>query len=141
MNMSSRANVHVLAPAALLLLFYVPAIFAAETKLIKQGRDRYENDCVSCHGLSARGDGAVAEILTIAPADLTVLSRGNGGEFPEDHVKRVIDGRDLPPAVHGKTAMPVWGMQYKRTLPGYSEEVVQRKINALVAYLRSIQVE
>jgi hypothetical protein len=83
----------------------------------------------------------VAAILTVRPPDLTVLSKDNGGQFPEIYVRRVIDGRELPAAAHGQVEMPVWGQHYKRSLPGYSEEPVQRKLDELVAYLRSIQVD
>jgi hypothetical protein len=37
--------------------------------------------------------------------------------------------------------MPVWGNQYRSSLLALSEERVQRKINALVTYLQSIQVK
>jgi mono/diheme cytochrome c family protein len=108
---------------------------------ITAGRDRYLNDCGGCHGVDARGGGAVAAALKIPPSDLTMLTRDNSGTFPEDYVRRVIDGRELPPAAHGETSMPVWGMHYKRALPGYSEAIVSAKIDALVAYLKSVQAQ
>lgn len=107
--------------------------------VIEQGRDRYVNDCGGCHGEDARGGGAVAAALKIPPSDLTVLARDNAGTFPEDYVRRVVDGRELPPAAHGETSMPVWGAHYKRALPGYSEAIVSEKIDALIAYLKSVQ--
>jgi len=109
--------------------------------VLEQGRERYVNDCGGCHGADARGEGTVAAALKIPPSDLTALSRGNSGKFPEDYVRRVVDGRELPPAAHGETAMPVWGEHYKRALPGYSEAIVTEKIDALIAYLKSIQVK
>ena len=108
-------------------------------EVIAQGRDRYVNDCGGCHGVDARGGGAVAAALKMPPSDLTVLARDNSGTFPEDYVRRVVDGRELPPAAHGETSMPVWGEHYKRALPGYSEAVVSAKIDALIAYLKSVQ--
>ena len=109
--------------------------------VIELGRDRYVNDCGGCHGADARGGGAVAAALKMPPSNLTVLSRDNSGQFPEDYVRRVVDGRELPPAAHGETSMPVWGEHYKRALPGYSEAMVSEKIDALIAYLKSVQTD
>lgn len=122
--------------ALLVISFTVVADDPAE-----QGRERYMSDCGSCHGADARGGGTVAAALKMPPSDLTVLSRDNSGQFPEDYVRRVVDGRDLPPAAHGETSMPVWGDHYKRALPGYSEAIVSAKIDALIAYLMSIQAD
>lgn len=115
------------------------AVAGKADDLIEQGRERYVDDCGGCHGVDARGGGAVAAALKIPPSDLTVLARDNSGRFPEDYVRRVVDGRELPPAAHGETSMPVWGTHYKRALPGYSEAVVVAKIDALIAYLKSVQ--
>ncbi|MGR9092234.1 MAG: c-type cytochrome [Gammaproteobacteria bacterium] len=119
----------------------VISLAAGADDLIEPGRDRYVNDCGGCHGADARGGGAVAAVLKMPPSDLTVLSRDNSGRFPEDYVRRVVDGRELPPAAHGETSMPVWGEHYKRALPGYSEAVVSAKIDALIAYLKSVQTD
>jgi len=114
---------------------------AGADEMTVTGRDRYVNDCGGCHGADARGGGAVAAALKMPPSDLTRLSRDNSGVFPEDYVRRVVDGRELPPAAHGETSMPVWGEHYRRSLPGYSEAVVSAKIDALIAYLKSVQIE
>lgn len=135
-----QRSVHFFIAVLVLTVAAASSLPAADSDLIERGRDRYENDCASCHGETAKGDGAVGAALTIPPTDLTILSRPFAGEFPEDYVRRVIDGRDLPPIAHGLVAMPVWGRHYKRNLPGYSELLVQQKIDALVAYLRSIQI-
>lgn len=117
----------------------VSLVHGADDESVERGRARYLDDCAGCHGVGANGDGEVAKVLTIPPGDLTVLSRSNGGQFPEDYVRRAIDGRDLPPAAHGQIAMPVWGRHYQRSLLAYSEEIVQRRLDQLIAYLKSIQ--
>ena len=38
---------------------------------IEAGHDEFMISCSSCHGTSAKGDGPVAEVLTVKPADLT----------------------------------------------------------------------
>jgi mono/diheme cytochrome c family protein len=141
MKMNNRASTNALGLACLLLFSGPSCVYAADADLVARGRALYVDDCGGCHGSFAHGDGEVAKILTIPPADLTVLSKDNGGQFPEDYVRRAIDGRDLPPTAHGQVAMPVWGQHYRRNLLAYSEEVVQRKLDELVAYLKSIQVE
>ncbi|MGR8949360.1 MAG: c-type cytochrome [Gammaproteobacteria bacterium] len=125
---------------AIMVLFTPPLAWSADD-LVAKGRDRYVNDCAACHGDDLRGGGPVREVLTIPPSDLTQLSRDNRGEFPQDYVRRVVDGRELPPAAHGETRMPIWGNHYRRSLPAYSEQIVQRNIDELIAYLRSVQAE
>ena len=141
MKINNRAMTIALSLLSLLFLTSTIHVFASDAELVDRGQARYQGDCGGCHGKFARGDGTVAKVLTIPPSDLTVLAKDNQGRFPEDYVRRVIDGRELPPSAHGQTGMPVWGRDYRRSLLAYSEEVVQRNINELVAYLKSIQVE
>lgn len=118
-----------------------PEVQAEVGDPIARGMATYEASCMSCHGREARGDGPVAEILTIPPADLTQLREKHGGTYPVDYVYRIIDGREEYRA-HGTREMPVWGNVW-----GYvagepvAEEKVKRRINELVEYLRSIQEE
>jgi len=72
------------------------------------GKQMYASYCASCHGVSGKGDGPVAASLKARPADLTVLSRNNGGKYPSSHVATVLQlGADVPS--HGTSTMPVWG--------------------------------
>jgi mono/diheme cytochrome c family protein len=111
---------------------------------VARGQRDYVTYCASCHGREARGDGPVAEFMAMMPADLTVLARNNGGEFPAERVAEVIDGR-WTVKVHGTRDMPVWGDWFKleagppETGETGRESTVQARIAALVAYLRSIQ--
>jgi len=116
---------------------------ASDAALAPIGKTLYRVYCNSCHGAAAEGDGRLAEYLTIKPADLTMLSAGHDGEFPAERVAQIIDGRE---PVRGHAGdMPVWGDAFQRLdeLEGESDAVrqreVERKIEALVAYLRSIQ--
>jgi hypothetical protein len=118
----------------------------AETPLrLELGGNDYQNYCASCHGLSGRGDGPVAEFLALTTADLTKLSRNNGGKFPAERVAQVIDGRQAV-KIHGPRDMPVWGdwFDVEAEAPGLRaserEIVVQERIRALLVYLESIQV-
>lgn len=103
--------------------------------------------CGPCHGRSGQGDGPVAPELKTEPPDLTQLTRGAGGTFPDDDVRKRIDGRDLPTA-HGSTDMPVWGYWFTlhETAAGLlqedretAEKEVKKRIARLVAYLKTLQ--
>lgn len=101
------------------------------------GRALYMEHCASCHGAAARGDGPAADSLRRAPANLTSFSRANGGVFPSEQTRRIIDGRGVPS--HGSVEMPVWGTVFKAATPTGGGLAVQDRIDAIVAYLESIQ--
>jgi len=92
------------------LLLAVAALPAWAEPDLAAGRQVYFTHCAGCHGAEARGDGALADLLIRPPADLTRLSRDNGGTFPVFRVVRQIDGRD-PMLSHGGE-MPTFGRLY-----------------------------
>lgn len=106
----------------------------------------FKQYCASCHGLYGTGDGPVASSLKVKPTDLTLLSKNNGGAFPEAEVRDFIDGTKIV-AAHGSREMPVWG--YPTTFqqsslmrffkPELTREEIDTRINLLVDYVRSIQ--
>ena len=104
------------------------------------GSDLFRTYCATCHGLQAKGDGPLAEMLKKRPADLTVFARSNGGTFPAEMVGRIIDGRQ-PVAGHGGKDMPVWGDAFKEAAGGSDEASIKARIDALVRHLASIQVK
>ena len=100
----------------------------------------FKTYCGSCHGKSAKGDGPLADSLRFRPPDLTLIAKRNVGKFDTDKVYRIIDGREEVKG-HGGTDMPVWGDAFKRSGEGYSEKAVKARIQAIVDYLKSIQVK
>src|SRR5262245_52192216 len=100
------------------------------------GRDSFDRYCASCHGPDGRGSGPVAAALKTRPADLTTLAERNGGVFPAERLRQLIEGRG--PAAHGDRTMPVWGVVFKRQ-GNATEDTAGARIDALVAYLQSIQ--
>jgi mono/diheme cytochrome c family protein len=107
--------------------------------------------CAQCHGMDATGDGPVAPALKKKPANLTLLSKNNGGEFPEKEVRDFIDGTKTS-AAHGTRAMPIWGDAFRMRSGagagagssmggGLTQAQVDAKINRLVEYIKSIQVQ
>src|SRR5579862_5339505 len=75
---------------------------------LKAGAETYGKYCASCHGKLGKGDGPVAEVLKIAPSDLTALAKTYEGKFPRGYVSAVlIFGKRV--TSHGSDDMPVWG--------------------------------
>ena len=101
------------------------------------GRALFATYCASCHGKTGRGDGPAAEALRIKPADLTQFALRNGGIFPNEKVRRLIDGRDAVRA-HGNIEMPIWGDAFQ-IREGLSESAAKGRIEAIMYYLGSIQ--
>ena len=87
----------ILVCAAMLLVLSVagPADSATEDTafLVAKGRVTYRVYCINCHGAKAKGDGTLAELLTVQPTDLTLLTQESAGAFPADRVMKSIDGR------------------------------------------------
>ena len=106
---------------------------------VENGRISYTVYCASCHGSEGRGDGPVARSLNTPPPDLTQLTAASGGAFEADSVYAYIDGRADVDA-HGTRDMPVWGnIWIEEDGEPVLREVVDRRINELVEYLRTLQ--
>jgi hypothetical protein len=90
----------------------------------------------------------VAAALKKKPANLTLLSKNNGGVFPEKEVRDFIDGTKTA-AGHGTREMPIWGyaFMYRQSAksgsgaPPLTETQVNAKIQMLVDYIKGIQVQ
>ena len=80
----------------------------------------------------------MAAALTKKPADLTLIAKRDGGKYPTDLVFRTIDGRN-PVLGHGGQEMPVWGNAFLRAEGGATVEQARARVDALVAYLATIQ--
>jgi mono/diheme cytochrome c family protein len=93
--------------------------------------------CGACHGLSGRGNGPAAPALKTAPADLTLLTSKNGGQFPELQVAQAIKG-DWVTTAHGSKEMPVWGPVFLY-LAHHDPAVMQLRVHNLTKYVQSIQ--
>jgi mono/diheme cytochrome c family protein len=109
---------------------------AQDEESIARGRTTFRVYCQSCHGADARGNGRIAELMKVRPADLTQLARENDGTFPADKLARIIDGR-ADVAAHGDREMPVWGQSFLETAG--NEADVKTRIQQLVDFLQTIQ--
>ena len=95
----------------------------------------YAEHCASCHGDAGRGDGPAAASLRRPPTDLTRYAEANGGVFPAEQMRTVVDGRGV--GAHGSVEMPVWGSVFKTTAG--SEAAARSRIDAILIYVRSLQ--
>ena len=103
------------------------------------GKDMYTAYCAVCHGTDGKGGGPAASALKIPPADLTLLSKNNGGKYPSLKVSATIRGESALPA-HGSKDMPVWGALFWSMSGGHEGEVQQRTAN-LSRYIESLQAK
>ncbi len=125
---------------ALALLILASLIACVGAPPADSGVRLYTASCASCHGMDARGNGAVAPMLRIPVPDLTLIASRRGGAFPEDEIYRIIDGQaDL--SAHGPRNMPVWGYEFFGANPDdeLAHREATRKVESLVEFLGSIQ--
>ena len=79
----------------------------------------------------------MSAVMRKPPADLTRFAAMNGGVFPSERLRRIIDGRDVPS--HGDRTMPVWGVTLRTSRGEGGYDSVAARIEALVQYIQSIQ--
>ncbi|SFM52693.1 cytochrome c [Shimia aestuarii] len=108
----------------------------------EDGAALYMDHCATCHGIDLTGQGPMAGVMVIKPADLTALSAGNGGAFPLVRVIQRIDGRD-PLVSHG-SPMPVYGDFFEGFDVAMKTDAGQpimtsKPVADLVEYLKSVQ--
>lgn len=124
--------------AAALALAGVPV----QAQDVPAGAELYRVHCATCHGIEATGQGPMAGVLVIKPADLTALQAGNGGVFPTERVVKRIDGRDALVS-HG-SPMPIYGQFFEGEdvalkTPNGQPVLTSKPIADLLAYLLSLQ--
>ena len=116
-------------------------------------KSEFQSSCATCHGIDGKGKGPFSEHLKVAPADLTVLAKKNGGVFPLNDVYAAIYGiKNI--VTHGNRDMPIWGLRYtldsnKAFYPKPSdrainfsydpESVVRTRVLAVIDYLNRVQ--
>jgi mono/diheme cytochrome c family protein len=128
------------------LLWGTPAPVGAQTspeqEVTNAGKPIFEQYCATCHGRDGKGGGAASNLLTVKPADLTMISKKNNGEFPFWRVYGIIDGREDVKG-HGSSEMPIWGAEFRAQAASdvMAQSEVRGRILALVYYLQSIQAK
>ena len=110
------------------------------------GKREFDANCASCHGVSGKGSGPVADLLKRSPQDLTTMQKRNGGVFPMARAYEIIEGADV--AEHGTRDMPIWGREYSvkaaeyyMDVPYNQEAYVRARILILLDYLSRLQAK
>jgi mono/diheme cytochrome c family protein len=116
---------------------YIESLQEASSGRDDPGGRLFFTYCASCHGRHARGDGPLASSLRKPPPDLTHLTVRNGGTFPTERVRQIVEGRGI--AAHGDREMPVWGDAFQATTDGLRPADVEARIAAIARYLAAIQ--
>lgn len=114
----------------------------AESGDIEAGAGEFQSFCATCHGDTAKGGGPMADVLQVAPPDLTQLKAKNDGIFPTARVAYRIDGRDLL-AAHGGP-MPLFGRLFEGESVMVEGEtgqpiLIARGIADIIAWLKTVQ--
>jgi mono/diheme cytochrome c family protein len=118
------------------LVAYIETL-QVKTTAGESGAALFRSYCAACHGGDARGAGPVASELRRLPPNLTTFAMRNGGVFPSERLRQIIDGRGI--SSHGDREMPVWGDAFKRTRGGPTAEAIKARIDAIIDYLANIQ--
>ncbi len=106
------------------------------------GKMMFNSYCAPCHGINGRGDGPAAASLKIPPADLTLLSQNNRGQFPDAHTVAVLRfGTNVP--AHGTAEMPVWGPVLSSMASNNDKNSAEEmlRVSNLVHYLQTMQAK
>ena len=124
-------------------------VVAAKSDEIARGRSEFLELCADCHREDATGNGPLTKNLTKIPPDLTGIKRRGHGKFDDKEIFDWIIGLNMPDA-HGTREMPIWGdwlmdeaLEDSTSLTAArdAEQEVERRVKAIVAYLKSIQVD
>ncbi len=112
----------------------------SDSSIAYTGAQLFQTSCSGCHGANARGNGPVAEFISVGVPDLTRISATHGGTFPAEQVYRIIDGQSDVSA-HGARHMPIWGYEFfgEQGNDASAHREASDKIDRLVNYLRTLQ--
>ena len=137
------------------ILFLTNVVVQAQD--LDQGRTEFLSKCAGCHGADAKGAGPMASKLKRKPADLTALAKNNNDVFSTDAIAAIVDGRGA--IRHHRLEMPIWGcrqgpppgprrkayqpkpIESLLDMPCDPEEVIKKRIRAIVEYLGRIQAK
>ena len=106
---------------------------------VEEGKEWYISYCTMCHGEDGKGGGALADSLSRPPVDLTTITLRRGS-YDDALIAKIIAGVEDVPG-HSTGDMPAWFETFKESEGISDEAVLNEKIDHIVAYLETIQVD
>lgn len=106
------------------------------------GKKMYIDYCAPCHGIAGKGDGPAAPAFKMPPANLTLLAKNNGGNYPAGYVANVLQfGTSI--RAHGSKDMPIWGRLFASLSASYGTARAESalRINRLSDYIETLQAK
>jgi len=98
------------------------------------GRKAFLENCATCHGLDARGNGPTASTLKGVPPDLSQIEVRHR-RFSEYEIQQMILGE--PTHLNaGNREMPGWGHLFRQE---GGDSLAMLRTHTIVSYLESIQ--
>jgi mono/diheme cytochrome c family protein len=102
-----------------------------------EGAKIFRYYCAACHGADGRGHGPASVALKHKVPDLTLISQRNGGKFPYEREKEIIEGKQPGPLAHGDREMPIWGPIFHEVES--DQDWGEVRLDAITKYMESIQ--
>jgi mono/diheme cytochrome c family protein len=126
----------------LALLLLIPLVCAAQdrdrpVRASIQGAKIFQHNCAECHGTDGRGHGPGSVALKHAVPDLTLIAQRNGGKFPYQRVKEIIEGKQAARPAHGDQQMPIWGPIFHEVEA--DQDWGEVRLDAITRHVESIQ--
>ena len=120
----------ILTAAVALLAAMLAPMSALAAGDVAAGKATYDTNCMSCHGMTGKGDGPVGAVLNPRPRDLSVGdfkfdTDGDGTPGKDEDIKSVV--QQGAGAFGGSPLMAPW--------PSLSDD----EIANLIAYIRSLK--
>jgi mono/diheme cytochrome c family protein len=102
-----------------------------------EGAKIFQYYCAACHGTDGRGHGPASVALKRPVPDLTLISQRNGGKFPYQRVKGIIEGDEPALLAHGDREMPIWGPIFHEIES--DQDWGEVRLHAITKHIESIQ--
>ena len=109
----------------------------AQARISIEGSRIFQYRCAACHGVDGRGHGSASATLNHKPANLTLISQRNGGKFPYEQVKEIIEGKQESRLARGERQMPLYGPIFHEI--DADQDWGEVRLDAITKQLESIQ--
>ena len=110
---------------------------AGQSRIPIEGSKIFQHHCAACHGTDGRGHGPGSAALKHTAPNLTLISQRNGGKFPYQHIKDLIEGKEPSLLAHTDREMPIWGPIFHQIES--DQDWGEVRLDAITKQVQSIQ--